>query len=332
MYKATVIIPCYNAEDSIEKAVLSALRQSIPVQVIVVDDCSTDDSFRILEELKKAEPALTAIRQERNAGPSAARNVALRLVSTPWVAGLDSDDYMLPTRIERLVAHAEKHDVDFVADDVIRVEPGQEPAEGYRVWKDDAFGTVDMGFSDFVRQNIFKYCGMRREISYLKPLMRVEFLRANNIFFREDMRLSEDYEFYIRSLAEGARWQLIDPCGYIAVNREGSLSKVYPTGALERVLDCDRQFLKNPRLTARDRAALREHIYLVRTDYAWRLMIDGARSRQVSLMMRAVMQPLPVMATILLRLAKHFLGLPIFPKDSDEDRKRAGESVELATI
>lgn len=330
MDKATVIIPCYNAEDSIEKAVLSALRQSIPVQVIVVDDCSTDGSFGLLQELAKSEPRLTVMRQEKNAGPSAARNAALRLVRTPWVAGLDSDDYLLPSRIERLVAHAESHDVDFVADDVIRIQPGQKPADGFRVWKDDSIGTVDMTFANFVRQNIFKYCGMRREISYLKPLMRVEFLRTHEIFFREDMRLSEDYEFYIRSLAEGARWQLIDPCGYIAINREGSLSKVYPTEALERVLDCDRGFLKHPRLTAQDRAALREHIYLVRTDYAWRLLIDGARTRKVSLVVRAIAQPLPVTATTLLRLAKHFLGLPIFPKDSDEGRKRAGESVELA--
>ena len=140
MEQVTVIIPCYNAEAFIKVAIDSALNQTVPVKVVVVDDCSTDGSFALLQSIAETEPRLTAVRQPKNGGPSAARNTALRLVTTPWVANLDADDYMLPGRLQKLVAHGEAQKLDFVADDVIRVEPGQSPGNGIRVWKDELFG------------------------------------------------------------------------------------------------------------------------------------------------------------------------------------------------
>ena len=98
MEKVTVIIPCYNGEAFIETAVRSALDQTIPTQVIVVDDCSSDGSFALLQAMAENEPRMMAMRQARNGGPSAARNTALRLVKTAWVANLDADDYLLPDR------------------------------------------------------------------------------------------------------------------------------------------------------------------------------------------------------------------------------------------
>jgi succinoglycan biosynthesis protein ExoU len=328
--QVTVIIPCYNAEGFIRIAIDSALNQTVPVKVVVVDDCSTDGSFALLQSLAEAEPRLTAVRQPRNGGPSAARNAALRLVTTPWVVNLDADDYMLPDRLRRLVAHGEAQKLDFVADDVIRVEPGQSPGNGIRVWKDELIGSVPMGLARFVRENLSKYCGPRREIGYLKPLMRMGFLRQNNIFFREDMRLAEDFEFYARSLALGARWEVIDPCGYIAVSMPESLSKAYPTSAIGKMVEGDEALLKTPGLSSDDRAALKEHLHYTRTDYAWRTMIDGVRAKSPGLMLRALMQPPAVAGKVVFRMAKHLLRLPILPPLPDEPRKTARESAGLA--
>lgn len=330
MEKATVIIPCYNAEGFIEAALRSALDQTIPVQVIVVDDCSTDGSFALLQALAAREPRLTAVRQPENGGPSAARNAALRLVKTPWVANLDADDYFLPDRLRAMVAHGEARDLDFIADDVIRVEPGQPPAEGIRVWTDEMIGSVPLGLARFVRENLAKYSGPRREIGYLKPLMRTQFLHEKNLFFREDMRLAEDYEFYARSLTLGARWEVIDPCGYIAVSMPDSLSKAYPTSAIEMLVLADRAFLKLSDLTPDERAALREHLHHTATDHAWRTMIDGVRAKSPALMMRALMQPPAVSGKVMLRMAKHLLGLPILPETPEGPRKRARETAGLS--
>lgn len=330
MEQVTVIIPCYNAEAFIRIAIDSALNQTVPVKVVVVDDCSTDASFALLQSMAEAEPRLTAVRQPRNGGPSAARNAALRLVTTPWVVNLDADDYMLPDRLRRLVAHGEAQKLDFVADDVIRVAPGQSPGNGIRVWKDELIGSVPMGLARFVRENLAKHCGPRREIGYLKPLMRMEFLRQNTLFFREDMRLAEDFEFYARSLALGARWEVIDPCGYIAVSMPESLSKAYPTSAIGKMVEGDEALLKTPGLSSDDRAALKEHLHYTRTDYAWRTMIDGVRAKSPALVLRALMQPPAVAGKVVFRMVKHLLRLPILPPLPDEPRKTARESAGLA--
>lgn len=326
MNKVTVIIPCYNGEAFIEQAVRSALDQTLPTEVIVVDDCSTDGSFALLQKLAAEQPRLTAIRQPKNGGPSAARNAALRLVNTPWVANLDADDYLLPDRLRRLVAHGEAAGLDFVADDVIRVEPGQAPGEGVRVWKDEMIGAVPMGLARFVRENLSKYSGPRREIGYLKPLMRVDFLRQNDLFFREDMRLAEDYEFYARSLVLGARWEVIDPCGYIAVSMPGSLSKAYPTAAIEKLVAADKAFLQHPGLSTDERAAIGEHLRHTQTDHAWRTMIDGVREKKASLMLRALRQPPAIAATVMLRMVKHVLRMPVLPETPEGPRLPARET------
>lgn len=332
MTKATVIIPCYNAEDTIRQAVSSVLAQTVPVDVIVVDDCSSDRSFEILTGMAEGEPRLTVLRQAQNGGPSAARNRGLELVKTPWVAGLDADDYLLPERMERLVAQAETLGADLLADDVVRTEPGQAPGDGYRVWRDESVGVVEMDLAEFLRQNILKYCGFRREIGYLKPLMRMEFLRANDLSFREDMRLSEDYDLYARSIAAGGRWIVIDPCGYIAVNQPGSLSKSFPMAALEKVREADLALLAHPKLDADDRSALREHIHLVSTDIAWRRLIESAKARNPGGVLRAFSYGPFVSGKLVLRTAKHFLRIPLYPPDDDAGRKRAGLSAGLGPI
>ncbi|MFN7057116.1 glycosyltransferase family 2 protein, partial [Hyphomonas sp.] len=324
--KATVIIPCYNSEGTIERAVRSALDQTLPVQVIVVDDCSRDRSFEIVQAMAASEPRLTSVRQAKNGGPSAARNTALRLVTTPWVAGLDSDDYLLPGRMKRLVDHAEAQSVDFVADDLIRLNPGERPEEGYRVWRDEQFGIVELPAPEFVRQNITKYAGYRREIGYLKPLMRMDFLRQKGLFYNEGMRLSEDYEFYVRSHIEGARWQIIDPCGYIAVNRQGSLSNAVAAVALKRIRDADTALMQTPGLSADVRRAIGDHREYVTTDLAWMNLIDAVKARRPAAALATFGYSPAVSAALFMRLAKHFLRIPLYPEDAEAGREPIGAS------
>lgn len=95
----SVIIPAYNRPQLTRLAVLSALAQrpSRPAEVIVVDDCSTDDTAHAA-----AEAGATVIRHERNQGEGAARNTAVGAATQPWLAMLDSDDEWLPTHLATL--------------------------------------------------------------------------------------------------------------------------------------------------------------------------------------------------------------------------------------
>ncbi|MEQ9505742.1 MAG: glycosyltransferase family A protein [Hyphomonas sp.] len=320
MEQVTLIIPCYNAADTIGKAIDSALAQTVPVRIIVIDDCSTDDSFDVLVRMAAEHPQLTVHRQPVNGGPGPARNAGLRLAETTWVAGLDSDDFLMPDRIERLLAHAKGRELDFIADDIIRIWPDQAIDDGVRVWRDDPVGTVPVDLAKFVRENTLKHAGFRREMGYLKPMMRTAFLREHGLLFREDMRLAEDYDLYARALVAGARFEVIDPCGYIALNRAGSLSKAIPTLAVQMVVDADKTLLSAPGISAEAKAALREHLTQTRTDLEWMRLIDGVRARSLPAVVRVFLSPPAVSAGVAGRLVKHVLKIPLYPQGRDEGR------------
>ena len=94
--KVSLVIPCYNAEEYIERAIASVYAEEYPsVELIVVDDGSTDGSAEIVEQMITDEPHVRLIRQP-NAGVSAARNRAIEMAQGEWVALLDGDDLWDP--------------------------------------------------------------------------------------------------------------------------------------------------------------------------------------------------------------------------------------------
>lgn len=97
----SAIIPCFNAETTIERAILSVVSQTIPVfEIIVVNDGSTDASGRLLEGFKSDYPQLKVIHQE-NKGVSYARNIAIQAALGNYILTLDADDYFDPSFVEK---------------------------------------------------------------------------------------------------------------------------------------------------------------------------------------------------------------------------------------
>jgi glycosyltransferase involved in cell wall biosynthesis len=104
-----VVIPIYNGAAFIHQTLASVLAQSRPVdQVVVIDDCSTDDSVAQVEAWADRLP-LTLVRMPGNGGVSAARNAGLAAVETDLVAFLDADDIWLPDHVELVLAAHDCH-------------------------------------------------------------------------------------------------------------------------------------------------------------------------------------------------------------------------------
>ena len=103
--KITVIIPAYNIENLITRCVESVVKQTYPeelIQILVVDDGSTDDTGRIIDELADKYSNVTAL-HEPNGGSSRARNYALSKAEGDYIGFVDSDDYISPFMYEKLV-------------------------------------------------------------------------------------------------------------------------------------------------------------------------------------------------------------------------------------
>lgn len=107
----SVVIPCYNAAPYLAAAITSAIEQTVaPLEIIVVDDGSTDESAAIAESFG---PPVQVFRQA-NRGESAARNQAIDLAQGQWIALLDADDVWNLNKLERLFAALRRSSSDVV--------------------------------------------------------------------------------------------------------------------------------------------------------------------------------------------------------------------------
>lgn len=103
--KVSVCIPTYNQSQYLTQAVRSAYDQSVkPIEIIVSDDCSTDDTAKVLEMLSKEIPILKIIIQPVNLGIAGNTDSCLRLAEGDFIVRLDSDDYLSPLYLEKLSA------------------------------------------------------------------------------------------------------------------------------------------------------------------------------------------------------------------------------------
>lgn len=122
----SVIVPAYRSASTIGRALSSVAAQTVkPLEVIVVDDGSDDDTFQTAEACR---PLMTGVdfkvlRQE-NKGAGAARNLGIRAASGDWLAFLDADDEWLPEKLARSLAHA--NGATLIAHDYIEIKNGQE--------------------------------------------------------------------------------------------------------------------------------------------------------------------------------------------------------------
>ena len=109
--QVSVIMPVYNAAPFLERAIQSALEQPQLAELIAIDDASTDDSARILENWAQKTDRLIylpAISKEPQRA-AAARNRGLAVATAPFIAFLDADDYYLPGRFTRTEAYFKAH-------------------------------------------------------------------------------------------------------------------------------------------------------------------------------------------------------------------------------
>lgn len=112
--RVSVIVPVYNAQNYLRQCLDSITGQTLrEIEILCVDDGSTDSSAQILEEYERRDPRLKVIRQE-NAGAGAARNRGLKEASGEYLSFLDADDFFEPDMLGRAYERAASGDAQIV--------------------------------------------------------------------------------------------------------------------------------------------------------------------------------------------------------------------------
>lgn len=103
MMKVSICIPTYNQAQYLEQAIKSSCNQSLqPFEIIVSNDCSTDNTRELLEKLSLQVPILKVLNQNVNLGIARNTDACLRLAKGDFIVRLDSDDYLAPEYVEKL--------------------------------------------------------------------------------------------------------------------------------------------------------------------------------------------------------------------------------------
>ncbi|MGH6760739.1 MAG: glycosyltransferase family 2 protein [Phyllobacterium sp.] len=266
-----VIIAARNAADTIRLAIASALRERLVSEVIVVDDASTDTTSAATMAADDETGRLKLISLKQNVGPARARNLALDQSSASLIAILDADDFFIPDRFASLLA---AKDWDFVADNIVfidqqrRVDPDSLTVP--RFSPEPRF----LSLAAFVDRNISRRGKPRGELGFLKPVMRRGFLEKHGLKYNEKLRLGEDYDLYTRALALGARFKVVNTCGYGAIVRANSLSGRHGANDLKQLADADLELLKFHDLPDGARRSVEVHEKHIRGKYQHRHFLD----------------------------------------------------------
>ena len=195
----SVIIPAYNAALLIERAISSVLGQNgvADYEIIVVDDCSTDNTVEVVESIQ--DERIVLLRQTENRGPAAARNCGLKEARGEYCAFLDGDDFWEPDFLRETSSFLESHP------DVVAVSVMQRHKI---IGKPPAISPRDTGITEsVVLDDFFAFWAKYNHVCTGAVLMRTEVVRGVG-GQREDLRICEDLEFWAM-LATRGPWGFI---------------------------------------------------------------------------------------------------------------------------
>jgi glycosyltransferase involved in cell wall biosynthesis len=191
--KVSVIVPVYNGNAFLRRCMDSISSQTYKnLEIICIDDGSTDNSLSILHEYEAVDSRISIIRFDKNKGVSAARNAGMRKASGEYVAFVDNDDYLALDNIEVLLERATEVDADITHAFFVKIVGGVE-FHGY--------GENAM-YVQFVGTELSgKELGER--VSYLpgyiwNALYKKSFLDECGIFFDESLSMYEDLLWTIK--------------------------------------------------------------------------------------------------------------------------------------
>jgi glycosyltransferase involved in cell wall biosynthesis len=234
MPRVSVIIPAYNRAGFVAEAIRSVQAQTHQdVEIIVVDDASTDNTCDVVAALSDGDPRITFLRQPENRRVNAARNLGMRHASGEYVNFLDSDDLLAPDKLEKQLAEFERDpDLDMVICQSLIFQDTVEDAR--YVWHN-----LDPALTDH-KALLAAFLNNDAGWGVLAPLWKRAFLDRLGPL-PEHLFASDEAELFVRALCSAPRIKILpEALAYVRVHDQ-------PSGRTEY----EQPFKLNARLLAR---------------------------------------------------------------------------------
>ena len=223
MKDISIIVPAYNAEKYLEKCLESLVNQTKKnIEIIVINDGSTDDTEKIILEFKERYPEMIKYFFQENSGQSVARTVGIEMAEGKYIAFVDSDDYVSERMFEILYNKAIEKNFDIVASDVNSIYPKKnvEVSSGIR------FESVDLTRNEKSELLRNMYAVVWNKIYKKELLEKKKILFEPDLWF-EDVLFLYELIPYIKSIG------FVEDILYQYVQRENSVTYTYSDKLLD---------------------------------------------------------------------------------------------------
>lgn len=219
----SIIIPIYNVETYLAECLDSIYKLNIKdMEVILIDDGSTDESYKIARTYAEKYLDKTILIQKENGGLSSVRNFGIHIARKKYIAFIDSDDFIDCEKFEKLLKEGSEKDLDVIAGNLMYYKDGKTGEPLFRSEHIRNCGVVTG--TEFFHNSFEKPKCFREEV--VASFYKTDFLRKNNLFFTEGI-LHEDSEFTPKVLLKAEKIEYLDYPFYYYRQRSGSImSKV----------------------------------------------------------------------------------------------------------
>ena len=225
-YDLSIVIPAFNAGDSLQKWLESIAYQDnhIELQVIIVDDGSFDDTSKISEEFAFPQNFTKETIQQKNSGEALARNAGLKKVTGRYVLFLDSNDCLVPGILRKLVDYADENSSDLVY------------ANYYKELRNDRFKSIINPKQNLDKKGLIKKFFRRQVIVGIgNTIVRTELIISNNITF-QPYKAGADNHFFREIVQYTERSGHVDAFAFVyRFNANSVMHKKYSARRMDSI-------------------------------------------------------------------------------------------------
>ncbi len=209
--KVSVIIPVYNVASYLDKCLDSLCGQTLhDIEIICINDCSTDNSLSILREYSKKDERINIVDFKENQGAAVARNAGLKVAQGEFLGFVDPDDYVDLNFYEELYKKAIEDNADIVKCPRERIE-----LDGRHI-----IGRLHNELKKNKNKYWFTY-------EWQSAIYKSQLIFNNNIIFPNECRKGQDIVFLLRCVLKANKLSLIDSTFYHYILRDDSLNSYY---------------------------------------------------------------------------------------------------------